>query len=405
MAFPLHRWLKISLLNFFIIACIGVILRYKIIFSLSFVDQKHLLHGHSHFAFSGWITQALMALLVAYLARKNPSVTVKKYNRLLSLNLVSAYGMLIAFPIQGYGLYSISFSTFSIIVSVIFTITYWKDLNRLSERSVCHRWFKAGLFFNVLSSAGAFALAGMMVAQTVHQNWYLAAIYFFLHFQYNGWFFFACMGLLCEKLCLYINEHHNLNRIYLFFVFACLPAYFLSTLWMKIPLVIYILVIIAALGQVLAWVWLIQIVKRHWRSLEPEMPVLAKWLLGFSGLAITIKLLLQTGSVIPALGTLAFGFRPIVIGYLHLVLLGGISLFILGYLFANHLLHISKLASAGVFVFTVGIMVNEILLMIQGITAMSYISIPYINEMLFSAALILFTGMLLLNLSQVNKEA
>jgi hypothetical protein len=37
-----------------------------------------------------------------------------------------------------------------------------------------------------------------------------------------------------------------------------------------------------------------------------------------SAIALSIKLLLQLGAVIPALSTWAFGLRPIVIGYLHL---------------------------------------------------------------------------------------
>ena len=64
----------------------------------------------------------------------------------------------------------------------------------------------------------------------------------------------------------------------------------------------------------------------------------------FKGIAfcVTLKLLLQFGSVIPAVSKLAFGFRPIVIAYLHLVLLAIISLFLLFYIFAKHLLFISK---------------------------------------------------------------
>lgn len=186
MAFPLFRWLKISLINLLIVACLGVTLRYKILFSLPFVDQKHLLHGHSHFAFAGWITQALMALLVSYLAKQPALFELKKYNRLLYANLFSAYGMLIAFPIEGYGLFSIIFSTASIFVSYAFAFIYWRDLNRLKNRSATHSWFKAAVLFNAVASLGAFALTIMMVNKVIHQNWYLAAEYFYLHFQYNG---------------------------------------------------------------------------------------------------------------------------------------------------------------------------------------------------------------------------
>ena len=114
MEFTLRRLLKISLFNLLLVASIGVVLRYKILYSLPFVDQKQLLHGHSHFAFAGWIAHTLMVLFVAYLSRYRQRDEFKKYKYVLIINLISAYGMLLSFPVQGYGLVSISFSTLSV---------------------------------------------------------------------------------------------------------------------------------------------------------------------------------------------------------------------------------------------------------------------------------------------------
>ena len=141
MVSPMFRWLKIALINLLIVACLGVVLRYKILYPLPFVDQKHLLHGHSHFAFAGWITQAIMALLVAYLANEKGNTVYKRYNWLLYANLFTAYGMLISFPIEGYGLFSIIFSTASIFVSYAFAFYYWRDLNKLAVKQPAHLWF------------------------------------------------------------------------------------------------------------------------------------------------------------------------------------------------------------------------------------------------------------------------
>ncbi len=398
----LQRWLKITLFNLLIVAAIGVVLRYKIAYSLPFIDQKHLLHGHSHFAFAGWISQAIMILMVAYLSKQNGERIFKKYRWLLYANLSTAYGMLITFPVEGYGLFSIIFSTISIFVSYAFAIIYWKDLNQLKNKSVSHQWFKAAVFLNAFSSLGAFALAFMMVAKIIHQNWYLAAEYFYLHFQYNGWFFFACMGLATAQL------FHSalpviLKRIYLLFVLAIIPAYFLSALWMNIPAWVYILVIIAAFAQVLGWVYMLGLIKKQLPVFKQSLSYTAKCLLGLSAIALSIKLLLQLGSTIPSLSTLAFGFRPIVIGYLHLVLLGVITLFLLGFMFAAAIISINKKAITGAGIFASGIIINELFLMTQGVAALDYINIPYINEALLFAAVIMFMGLLVLNISQQNK--
>jgi hypothetical protein len=402
MVSPLFRWLKVTLINLLIVATLGVTLRYKILYSLPFIDQKHLLHGHSHFAFAGWITQALMTMMIIYLANQSEKPIYKKYYWLLMGNLLTAYGMLIAFPIEGYGLYSIIFSTLSIFVSYAFGILYWRDLNRLTFKSTAHSWFKAALLFNALSSIGAFALAIMMVNKIIHQNWYLASEYFYLHFQYNGWFFFGCMGL-CMALIKRFNIAENaMKNIFRLFAFASVPAYFLSTLWMNLPLWLYILVIISAFLQVIGYIWLVNIIRKKWDELKVNFSVTTKCILGLAAAALSIKLLLQLGSVIPSLSDLAFGFRPIVIGYLHLVLLAVISLFLLGYIFSEMHFKLSKITIAGLFIFAGAVILNEIVLMVQGVAAISYIAIPYVNEMLLGTALLLFTGALMLSFGRRN---
>lgn len=116
------------------------------------------------------------------------------------------------------------------------------------------------------------------------------------------------------------------------------------------------------------------------------------------GSALTIKLLLQLGSTIPSISKLAFGFRPIVIAYLHLVLLVIVSLFLLTFMYANKLLQHNKRTTLALVGFTSGIILNETVLSIQGIAAFSYTVIPYADQILFAVA-ILITGSLLLLLN------
>ena len=122
MHFNSKFWLKFSLLNLLIVALIGLLMRYKIGFEFPFFDQKHLQHSHSHFAFSGWISHTLMVLMIVFLEKKKVLLQAqddnreknienrffKKYNSILSVNLIFAYGMLVFFIIQGYGLFYIT---------------------------------------------------------------------------------------------------------------------------------------------------------------------------------------------------------------------------------------------------------------------------------------------------------
>ena len=398
----LLKWLTVSFLNLLLVAFLGVVMRYKIEFALPFVDQKYVLHSHSHFAFSGWITQTLMVLLVYYLSQKRGEQVFKKYRWLLYANLITAYGMLVSFIIQGYALFSISFSSLSIIVSWFFAAYYWKDLNRMDGDKVSHWWFKAALTFSVLSSIGTFGLAYMMVNKTMDPNWFLATIYFFLHFQYNGWFLFAGMGLLVSRLEKIDTAIKDLKTAFLFFCFACIPAYFLSVLWIPFGNIIYAIVIAAVIAQLVGWAFMVKVFIKNKLFIGQQFSKYGKVLLLLSAVAFTIKLLLQSGSIHPELSHLSYGFRPIIIGYLHLVLLAVTSIFIIGYIVSFELVPVTKKLIAGVFIFVAGVIINELLLMVQGAAALTYTGVPHINILLLVAAVILLGGICIMFISCLN---
>jgi len=392
MALNLKFWLKISLLNLCIVAALGVLMRYKIGFEFPYLDQKHLQHSHSHFAFAGWLGHTLMVLMVYFLQTKITDFKGNTYKPIIVANLICSYGMLVSFIIEGYGLVSIVLSTASILVSYVFGYRFIKDLKLLDDDLMAKSWFKAAIFFNIISSFGTFYLAYMMASKNVVQDWYLSSIYYYLHFQYNGWFFFACMGLAFGFLNLRKSEHSFYETTFQLFAIACIPAYFLSTLWLDLPLWIYIITVISAIIQVFAWFkFLAILLKTRKNSLENYSPLL-RYLLLFVSFALSVKLVLQLGSTIPVVSQLAFGFRPIVIAYLHLVLLAIMTLFILFYIYANHLIFINKRIKYGILLFSIGVLLNEIILAVQGFAAFYYIVIPYVNLMLFVIAIILFIG-------------
>jgi hypothetical protein len=185
---------------------------------------------------------------------------------------------------------------------------------------------------------------------------------------------------------------------------ACIPAYFLSAQWMQIPIWLYTLVIIAAFAQVIGWcIFLFRIVKSGVNIL-PEIKAGAKILFQLAIIALSIKLLLQFCSTIPKLSTWAFGFRPIIIGYLHLVFLGIFTLFILGYASLNHLLTTNRQVMNSIWIFVFGVFLNEIFLMAEGFGAITYNDVPYAKELLLAAAGIMFIGILKLNFHLKNND-
>ena len=401
---PAQFWLRISFINLLIISILGVVLRYKIAFPLHFIDQKKLLHGHSHFAFSGWITQTIMVLLFYTLSKYLHENLFTRYKLFLWVNLITAYGMLIAFPIQGYGFVSISFSTLSVLNGFVFTIYFWKDLNRTKLKLPSFLWYKAALIFNVISSVGAFSLAYLMATKNANQTSYLLSVYGYLHFQYNGWFFFACMGLFISKIEDIKGYAKQINLVFWLFSLACIPAYLLSALWLKLPQALYVVVVLAAFSQLVGSIILVKstVGKDIYNIISFSKNAIV--IMALSAIALSIKIALQTISIIPSLSQISFGFRPIVIGYLHLMLLGVISLFLIGFVLGNKLIAINKYFTIGVFVFVVGIIVNEFLLLWQGAKSISYIGVENMNVYLFVAAIVMFSGLLLLNYGIIRKN-
>lgn len=405
MALKTSFWLKFSVVNLLLVAVLGVLMRYKIGFEFPYFNQKSLQHAHSHFAFAGWVTHTIMTLMISFL-HKNAKLdfSSKPYLTLLIGNLICSYGMFFSFIYQGYGSISITFSTLTIFISYLFTYFFIRDLKKTSIEQSTQLWFKGALFFNVMSSIGTFYLAYMMATKNVIQNHYLSSIYYYLHFQYNGWFLFACLGFVYLFLELKDTENKNYKRIFYWFFISCIPTYFLSILWAKLPVWVFVVTVLATLLQTLAWLKLVLLLKaRAIKFLKNTHPIL-RIVFVCVCIAMSLKIVFQLLSTIPSLSQLAFGFRPIVIAYLHLVLLALISLFLLFNIYVNNLLLFNRRALNGLKIILIGVLLNEIVLAIQGTAALSYTRIPFVNEGLFLVSLCILLGTLILCLSFKKRQ-
>lgn len=394
----------IGLVNLTIVALIGVIMRYKIGFEFPFLSQKNLLHAHSHFAFAGWVSHILYTFMVDYLHKNQ--VRTQPFNAIILINLICAFGMLISFIYQGYGPISITFSTLSIFVSYYFSWKFYISLQSIHLDEPSKKWFKAALLFNVLSSAGTFYLAWMMATQQFNQTLYLGSVYYYLHFQYSGWFFFAIMGLCMYSFRNFTGFKDDTNLFRAFF-YACFPAFLLSVLWIKMPWYIFILPVVAVILQIIGLFRFLRCIQKMISDIKKTWSTPVKLMFGLALLALIIKLLLQTGSVFPDISRLAYGFRSIVIAYLHLILLGVTTLYLLGYGYHNRFIKNSNHSVAALYTFSSGVFLNELVLLLQGSAGFRYIVIPYLNEALVMISIIMFLSLFWLVSDQkslINKD-
>lgn len=389
-------WLKLAVFNFLLIAFIGVLMRYKILYSFPFLDQKNLQQAHSHFAFYGFITHTLYVLMVKYLQKINSTAHLKKYDWLINGNLVASFAMLLLFTYGGYFWASIVASSVALLISFVYAFYFYQDSKAKTDLSL--KWFRAGLFFALLSSAGIFTLSYMKSGGNVSRDLFLASEYYYLHFQYNGFFSFACIGLLLyaiREVGGIISDRTN-NLIFWLMFAGCLLGFGLSVLWLHVPIYLYILIVFAAIAQTVGAVLLFQMIKKNWVSLVLKWSPMQRFVLLFVGLAFFVKILLQLGSTVPAMSQFAFGFRTIVIAYLHLVLLMCIATFLLNQILATNQFLIIPNTLLGLKFYLAGTFLTELVLGIMGMLSIKYISLPFSNEMLLLFSTLVFVGLLLI---------
>ena len=383
----IRNWLKWGLLCLSLVAMYGFLMRYKIVFDLPQLQQKNLLHAHSHLAFSGWVSHGLYGLLLLIMQPVLPRNANRFFGFLFIANFFCALAMLPAFTLQGYGFWSILFSTATIFIAIAFFIGISLNFKLLNAHFYVAKWIWAALFLHVISSAGPGYLAYAMISKNIDSELYLGSVYYYLHFQYSGWFFLAAMAIVLH----FVKDLFQVPAYYLYIFFASsLITFFLSILWADLHPLLYILTLIATVAQTVLWFFML------WKY----VPAFSKWKSHFSNgfyrlfmiaiLALSLKFILQLISVIPDLSELVFGIRPIVIAYLHLVLLGVYTLVLLGIFFQLGILKVARLSAFLTIMFLIGVGLNELLLGAQGLFAFFYIPFPYVHHALLGAASILF---------------
>jgi hypothetical protein len=396
-------WTTVALLNLCIVALLGVTLRSKILFPLHGIEFNNILHAHSHFAFAGWITLSLITLMVYEIVPEEFN-TKRSYNNYLVGFLVTAAGMLVTFLYQGYGMYSNICNVLFILVTYGFSFVFIKDILKTNTDKAVKTLSISALICLVLSSGGPITLAMMMATHSHDNLLYKDSVYTYLHFQYNGFFTLTVFALLLNALYKNFTEHQLIKvRIFANLVsISIIPTLFISYLWHYTNPFVYILAGIGILLIITSIVYFfiaLRSIKDHRFTILPFIRHIGV----LSIIAFLLKSLLQTGTIIPSLGKLVYGDRAIIIGYLHLVLLGFVTLYIIAnFMYSGLIDGTSRFTRYSVRVFAGAIITNEVILMTQGFGNMLMVSYSIYTWLLWGAAIWLFTGAVMVFISRMK---
>lgn len=389
--------IKIALGYFFIVALLGVFLRMFQVVDINF-NYKNILHAHSHIALLGWIYTAITTLIYQlFLSNKQIEIS---YKRLFWSTQISILGMLFTFPFTGYALFSILFSTYFLLNSYAFIRLFLKHTTIDQKKSNSYKLARASLWLMVLSSLGPWALGGIMNTLGSTSSWYRNAIYFYLHFQYNGWFIVALIGILFfifEKHSILISKK-SFSLFYNLFLSGVFLTFFLSVLWMKPAPIFYIFAGIGSGIQLLAFGLLLKLILQRKSGFNKLFSNFERFLLNTVCVLLTVKIIVQLLGAIPILAEKISSNIDLVIAYLHWIFLGIITITLFVFLKHFKLMMLSKKSFA---IYLVAFILTEALLFYKSFVVWvgSNLSGSY-YQLLFMASAILFLVITILFVQQ-----
>ncbi len=398
-------WITISLMNLCILALLGVTLRSKILFPLQGIEFTNILQAHSHFAFGGWVTMVLFSLLVYDILP--PAMSSKKvYQMLLWCTWMTSAGMLISFVYQGYSLISNIFFIGFTINTFAFSYHFIRDLIISRVEPAIKVTLISGLIYLVLSSVGPFTLAYLMSTGSVNHLLYKDSTYTYLHMQYNGFFTLSVFALFINNFYRQFNLHQlkSARKFAGILSASIIPTLFISYLWHFTSTGFMILALVGCVFIILTIVYLFSYLLAV-KSILEKVPRFTRNIGFLSIIAFVLKSILQTGTIIPSLGKLVFGDRAIIIGFLHLVLLGFISLYVFAHLLYSEILSLDvKVTRISIVTFIVGIIITELILMIQGFGNLLMLSNGIYTWLLWFASIWLFAGALMIFIARLRQR-
>src|SRR5579863_216136 len=400
-----QKWVDLPILSLCTVALMGFGMRSKIVFALPFLNYNHLLEAHSHFSFGGWVTLIIMALFVYELL---PDTQNRKpiYQWLLGGIAIFAWSMLITFLFWGYNISSIIASLCFVILTYLFGFIFIKDLLKARLESSVAMLAISSIIYLILSSSGFFVIAYIVFTHSFDAILYRDALFTYLHFQYNGFFTLAIFALLFKLVgqSTTLGGNKNIRRFSIVLCVSIIPSLFLSYLWQDPNMWFRIIAIIGSFLLLLTF-YLFLLSALSLRTIcKEEMPVL-RFLLILSFSSFMLKVFLQSLTIFPVIGNAIFGNRPIIMGFLHLVFLGFITLFILAYFIKKELVNSKiKLTNIAVIMFATAVIFNEILLITQGLATMYVAGNRIFPWLLWITGILLFTGSLLIAIARMQTK-
>ncbi len=357
-----RRWFLLALLCFAIAASIGALLRLIYVVEMPWLLFKPWLHAHSHVAMLGWLFPALLIALAGQDERASRPVLWKW----MAASQLCVLGMLVSFPVQGYGAVSITLAALQMLIGYVLIGLVWRATAHWPEHG-SRLLARLAFVFQMVSTIGIWAMGPIMSSGLAGTEWYYWSIQWFLHFQFNGWFWFAVMAIgsrWAEQLG--VTVQLDRSTVMLWAVSTAL-TFALAIAWSERHWPVYAVNSIGVILQfTAAWRTLVLLGKAKVRLRANTTPWM-RALVGVALLAMAFKVVAQAAVAVPAVAALTLTLRNYVIGFIHMNTLGAATAILLAFaLMQRWLPEDDRGVRWALVCFIVGFMASEALLFTQG---------------------------------------
>jgi len=169
---------------------------------------------------------------------------------------------------------------------------------------------------------------------------------------------------------------------------SCILTYLLAVTWSTPTTILFLTNSIGVIIQLAGLYFLIMILRNVKEELKTKIKKRTLRLLLLSFYLLALKIVMQSLVALPSLAVISYTIRNFVIGFIHLLMLGVLSVFIFGFLHEFRSVS-SKLEGVAINIFLTAFYITELLLFLQGLllwSALGFISGYYV--MIFMASIL-----------------
>lgn len=374
-----RNWMGWSVALFLTASLFGLAMRYLFVGELPFLRYKFLLHAHSHVALMGWAYMLVSGSLLYLFVKHVPNR--KAYDVLMAVNVVCAAGMALSFPIQGYGAVSLTFSTLHLFVAYTFGFLFLSDIR--DDRTGAARLARWSVYWLLISTVGLWAITPVVMVFGKLHPLYFMCIQFFLHFQLNGWLTYGVLGILWKHAEGKQQEMQLQSHGFWVLQVSLVLTYALSVTWSNPLPALFVMNSIGVMLQLVAL----------WFVVRPVLPTISfplrrgtwkQWMVAAGVASLVLKVLIHVAVAVPVVAEISYTIKNFVIGFIHLVVLGSVTLTVVGILLERNLLPSDGISKRGWQLLLAAFILTELLLMGQGLLLWMQLGfLPHYHLILF----------------------